>query len=39
MSFVDIKLAALILKLDTEGTDVLSSGLGHLTLGKYLTAF
>jgi hypothetical protein len=32
MPCVDIKLAALILNLYTEETEVLASALGHLTL-------
>jgi hypothetical protein len=34
MPCVDVKLAALIQNLDTGGTEVLASGLGHLTLQK-----
>jgi len=39
MPCVDVKLAVLILNLDTEGTEVLASGLGQLTLQKDPNAF
>jgi hypothetical protein len=39
MPCVGVKLAALILNLDTEGTEVLASGLHKLTLCKDPDAF
>jgi len=39
MPWLDIYLAALILNLNNGETEVLASGLGHLSRGKDLDAF